>query len=442
MRYDRVVARKKDENCFPTQEIRARSFARELKTLLFSNENQVNLETQEYPRLINLLNEASLKVGCDFSYKSKGEIKDKVDFISKSRFSGWWNGTSIPEEKKQADIEKVFPNLTNKWFERERFSNRFQLHLATLDLHFIGSQDINYAHNQASIILNKIRFDWEPQNSIGHIKISGPQERAGYDSHQYTSIRTSDFYASLVGQERINIISRQGKIRYDLSLGGTSCPGISIPSYITEIYHPEVPSSIIPYLFCILCLCEDEENSNFKHDLFLDFLSAINCYYFLAKDLTGSKLLPLFINIFDYYYDDYWSPLNKKLRDDGRARQKQELKNDSEEETHSITLDYLLSSFHDPAYRLADTLEKFIKEETKYFSFDDASDDSLYKMTVSVPKLLINLRKFYIDLYRISGLTENQIMNNLLNKFRLYDAEDGSHITTHYPYRGPKPSPY
>lgn len=433
MMYGQVKAKKKTNNPFPTQEVRAKSFARELKALLLPNEECVNLKDQEYRKYIEALNDAMFRVDADFSYEHNGESKISPDYISKSRLSDWWHGKSIPEPSKQVDIEKAFPNLATKWFDRSHFSNRFQLHLATLDLHYIDSKDSKYADNEAATLIKKIIDDWKPKKS-NRLEISGPKKRGGYNLDQHVAAKM------FMPEANVDFLAEcevKSKIKYDLSLGPVSYVDSLIPEGISNMYQEGNPLSIVPYMFCLLCLGADDD-SNYKHDLFLDFLSVLNCAFFLVykqaggmifipNDDIGTSILKLFFQVNEYYYDDIWSVENqKKRRAEGEIRT-QKLKN------KGLTLDPIPAhACNQPIFHLSDILEDII---TNKIPLTPANESEIQELTIHTPRLFKDLRKFYLNLYTISGMTEEEIMDNMLKKIRDYRAEDGSDITT-YSNRG------
>ncbi|MBL1319689.1 MAG: hypothetical protein COA63_001330 [Methylophaga sp.] len=427
MMYNRIIAKKKRNKPFPTQEFRAKSFARELKVLLFPDEDRVNLKKQEYRKYIDALNEAMFKAEVDFSYKINGKSKTSDEFISKSRLSDWWHGKSIPEPKKQVDIEKAFPNLAAKWFDRCNFSNRFQLHLATLDLHYIDSKDSNYAHNEASSIIDKIIEDWKPKRS-NRLKISGPKKRNGYDIEQHV---TAEMFMPESNAAFLAECKIKAKIKYDLSLGPASYVDSLIPEGISNMYQEGNPLSIVPYMFCLLCLGADDD-SNYKHDLFLDFLSVLNCAHFLVSkqagrvtfiqnDDVGTSILKLFFLVDEYYYNDCWSYENRI------KRQKHKQNIVAKKKALGIKFDPIPGAYfiNNPPYVLTELFENIINSS----SYGFADENELQHLRIDIPQLLKELREFYISLYKISDLTEKEVMDSLLKNFRSYGAEDESYIT-------------
>lgn len=431
--YRKVFRKNKGKIPFPTQEIRVKSFARELKLLLLSDQKNIGIKKPEYGKQINALNNLMIKVGADFSYKDKGELKTSPDFISKSRLSDWWNGKAIPSPAKQLNIEKSLPNLASKWFDRSSFSNRFQLHLATLDLNYIDSRNSSYAANEAWSILDKITSDWRPKGySNNELEISGPWERAGYHSN------------CLIKEDSI-----QKKIKYDLTLGPVSHVDTEVPQAIAEIYQQGNPFSIISYMFCLLCLDEERNNSGHKNDLFLDFLSALNCAHFFiykkyrgmpphGRDKAATNITKLFLHISEYYYDDYWSPKNEQKRHFKHQAGLEKAKTEGLTSYSTFNTDL----FNHPSVFLSDTLKGIIADTPQYSTLQPDEKSELRALIKKSTILLSNFRKFYIDLYKISGLTEEEVVQSLLSRFWRYSSEDGSDIKVHGPSNKSYASPY
>jgi hypothetical protein len=78
---------------------------------------------------------------------------------------------------------------------------------------------------------------------------------------------------------------------------------------------------------------------------------------------------------------------------------------------------------------MTDTLENILKDTNKYSLFGSAEEGEIEEpfseITRYIPKLLIELRDFYIGLYKISGLTEQETLSSLLKKFTKYAPEEG-----------------
>jgi len=432
----------KNKHLFPTYEVRAKSFSRELKSHLLDRQGNINIENFGYEKQIDTLNNLMFEARADLPFKSKEKVEPSTDFTSKSRLSAWRKGKSIPSPANQLDLENLFPYLPAKWFDRSTFNNRFQLHLATLDLKCIDSKDSTYAANDASSILNKIISDWMPKGySNNELEISGPWERAGYQPMPYTF----DYHSQILIKED----PVKGKIKYDLTLGPISYVDIKIPLEISEVYQQGNPFSIVPYMFCLLCLSEEQGNSNYKNDLFLDFLSALNCAHFFifkhtggmvphGSDKVGSSVIKLFLRVSEFYYDDHWSPENQKQRHSKHLVALKKAKTEGVPPSSPFNIDL----FNHPSVFLSDILQEIIYDEEQYASLQSSEKDEFQKVLANAAISLTHFRKFYVNLYKISGLTEKEVSDSLLSKFWHYSSEDGSNIRSYGPSDTSKTSPY
>jgi len=438
--YRKIITKKKHP--FPTHEVRAKSFARELKDRLFDEQNNINIESFGYEKQIDALNKLMFEASADLSLKAKEKAEPPTDFTSKSRLCAWWKGKSIPSPANQLDIESLFPYLPAKWFDRCTFNNRFQLHLATLDLNYIDSKDSSYADNDALSILNKIISDWRPKGySNNELEISGPWERAGYQPAPYTF----NYHSSSLSKKN----SAQEKIKYDLTLGPPSYVDIKLPHEISDIYQLGNPFSIIPYMFCLLCLGEDESNSGYKNDLFLDFLSALNCaHFFIYKQYRGmppqggdkaaTNVITIFLRVSQYYYDDYWSPKNENQRHLEHLAGLKKAKS----ENLTVYSTFNIELLNHPSIALSDILKEIITDASQYPSLQPKEEEALQVLLTNAAISLTNFRKFYVNLYKVSGLTEKEVADSLLSKFWHYSSEDGSDIRSYGPSDTSKTSPY
>ena len=351
----------------------------------------------------------------------------------------------------------VFPKLTNKWFERKSFTHRFQIHLASLDLQYIDSIDSEYAEYEATKMIETIILDWKPKGhrSSRDLIISGPIERSGFNFKEYELMKSFKSPSTIqnINDSFTQKYKKKMKIKYDLTIGKTSSyVGINLPKPIAEIYQINYPLSIVPYMFTLLCLSEDNE-SNYKSDLFLDFLSLINCTQFLLfkeyggvfdfnNDRVGGHIIALFLQINDFYYDDYWSIEKQKSRSKKSKEFSEKMKLDKSNQGLNFIPIPDLSILNYPALLLTDTLEDIIKSEASD-DMEPYTTEEINELTLQVPQLLVDFREFYFNLFKITGHTEDQIVSKLLKKFKSYTAEDGSGVTTYSSTRENLiPSPY
>lgn len=404
--YERVIA--KHNNPFPTQIIRAKSFSRELLLLLTPNE-QFELSKSTPPsNYIAYLDLAMHQAGIVPTYREKGVCKKTDNFVVDSQLQNWWNGEAIPGPSKQKKIESVFSTLPTKWFNRRYFCNRFQMHLATQDLFYISSRNTKYAVEEANRFIDEIISNWRPKGrSKDKLNLSGPVNRGGFCLNQ---LHQSQFISLSGDSDPSPENTEKYNIKYDLSIDSFSDVGVNIAEFIANIYQQPERLSIIPYMFCLLCL-GDDDGSNYKNELFIDFLSILNCARFLQSQTidqepllrnsqTAIHIHQLFLQVNDYYYSDYWSVEEQSIRMAETHRLRNEVGNKS-----TIAIPNFETLEH-PIIQLTEILEEITKKEVGLDS--------------PIPKLLADFRDLYLDNYKISGLSEKEIIKSLLTKFTDY----------------------
>ncbi|MCF6188898.1 MAG: hypothetical protein L3J51_00300 [Cocleimonas sp.] len=412
------IAKYKGNDFLFTKSIRAKGFSRELKSILLKREFVLG-DTQEYEKVLSALNIIMNSTDAD-------------DFICSGRFSRWWRGLSLPEPKKQIEIDKAFNGLANKWFGRSKFTNRFQLYLSSIDFKTIKKQ---YAQNEAIESLGRITEDWAPkisEDGCAYLSISGPSSRAGY-RYSNTHSRITD--------------SRQHE-QYDLTIGAASYAGIDIPKFIAGIYQRYYFGSIIPYMFCLLCTNTDNE-SNYKNDLLLDFLTALNCIDFILKDersfMINDKNIKIISSLSTYvtssFYTDYFS--SKKAKEIEKRRRI----NPKYDDLPS------LNKVNQPLNTLAETFGVILQEYSTekelsqfYRDYHAKNVDSINKVsdiTQTTFSLLDDMRNYYYKLFERAGFNKSEAINKILTPFAA--AKAGSREVIHYSSsrRNPlSPSPY
>ena len=219
----------------PTNEIRKRGFIREFKSLLLK-EHEVKQDSPQYGKVEEMLR----KILCEKNEYPKDGI------FSEGTYNKWWNGKGYPGKKNQKMIDAAFPGLTDKWFNRERFGNRFQRYFGCLDLPYIyslgDSDSPGPAVEQAEIVLQEIHDDWKPISTgylgIVDICLRGPNKRGGLNVSEIFFKSQYKFNENSPYPELVEPIpDERESIDYDLTIGERSFIGLSIPDYLFDVYQ-------------------------------------------------------------------------------------------------------------------------------------------------------------------------------------------------------------
>lgn len=311
----------KAKNSFKTKEIAIRGFVRDLKSRILSGQDY-SLEKGEYSLVAKAFEEMTGRIDVsllDEFYDEETGIYE-TSFVESSCYSKWWNGHQYPDKRNKKLIEILFPGLLCKWFDRSNFRDRLQLHMASLDL-FSFSENCNCKYkkasassyycekclteavNEASWIIQAIHQDWKPEktgyNNTIDVCISGPIERAGLN------VSKNKFYSTNDSREQIN---------FNLSLNASSFVGLNLPENIVNLYQDENSLSIVIFLFSLIAL-DIKAESEYRDDLILDYLTALNCvgfYLFLKHgmlfngilDPLEDKLQYMLLYSSEHFYDE------------------------------------------------------------------------------------------------------------------------------------------
>jgi hypothetical protein len=256
---------------FITKQISTRAYVRELKSKLTGLKGD------------NLYKKANYKAVSEaFSALVIDNGLPETDFITESGFSQWWNARKFPQFGR-AEIDILFPELSEKWLDRASYSNRMQMHLTSLDSlycisdyhHDLFSRVISSGSGENELpspslaferiheIFNRIHEDWKPRIHDGafDIYITGSKkEQAAFES----KISASEYL------KRIN--SPQGKVEFDFSRNEKHYIGLNLPIEVARIYQSHNPFSLPIFLFVLLCLNFETENE-YRSDLVIDFFN-------------------------------------------------------------------------------------------------------------------------------------------------------------------------
>jgi hypothetical protein len=267
---------------FITKQISTRAYVRELKSKLTGLKDD------------NLYKKANYKAVSEaFSALVIDKGLPEVEFITESGFSQWWNAKKFPQFGR-AEIDVLFPELSEKWLDRASYSNRMQMHLTSLDsLYCIsgyhhrlfskvmssgcGEKEIpspSEAFERIHEIFNSLHEDWRPRihNGCFDIYLSGPKKEQATFQSQLSAFEYL---------KRIN--SSEGKVEFDFSRNEQHFIGLNLPIEIARIYQSHNPFSLPIFLFVLLCLNFETENE-YRSDLVIDFLTSLACVSVLAKN--------------------------------------------------------------------------------------------------------------------------------------------------------------
>ena len=218
-----------------------------------------------------------------------GDLKQ----ISKSMYSSWWNGETLPSSKYRIVANQLFDGLADKWFSRVGYQHRFQLHLTALDLFELRHINPSDTIKQGKDFLKIISECWKPKKlrftNRTDLFIWGPKERAGFDPLKENFIEEC---SRKIGKNEY-VPDPRRFIQYNKKMGrnSRSYVGLELPDWLVQSYRPDSDLSIIPYLYLLLNL-ELDSDSNYLPDLILDFLTALVCGYLIVNYHKNRYLNP------------------------------------------------------------------------------------------------------------------------------------------------------
>lgn len=435
---------------FRTKEIAVRGFVRDLKSRLLEG-FVYSLEEPEYRLVADAfdLKVSRLDISLLTEFYDQKQNEYKISFVDSSCYSKWWNGRQYPDKRNRKLIEILFPGLLCKWFERSNFKNRMQLHLASMDLFHLSrncncpvkeehdkeldsycDKCLSQALNEAEWILKEIHKDWQPIHSgyfnAFDVCIAGPQARSGLNV-------AKNLFESRLSQE---VRDDRAQINYDLSLGDGSFVGLPLPREIINLCQSENPFSIVLFLFSLVCL-DFRTESEYRNDLTLDFMTALNCAGLLLyakhgrlfgsqSDFMSKSILEMLLNVSEYFYDQpfdlnelllSYEKLCKQAKETGGA-----LYGDI---VHPITHfsgypGFKLTEMFFDIVRLSindQNIETFMEnlEEFSYSTTYEESkvDDYLKSPYLRVFKSLELARERYLNLFDIVGYPRNELIAEL-----------------------------
>lgn len=443
----KIYRHKKTKRFVGIEQMAIRGFVREFKSKLLAgktfsqNKPEFSLVDYEFSKQLaeNFFNNSNLRTNEQYASNQESHLDSSV-------FSKWWSGQRYPNPQDRDLIDILFPGLTAKWLDRSNFKNRMQVHLASLDL-FDRLRSCNslihksvsgksqphcdkcFPHvlTEAQWMLEAIHDDWKPVLT-GYLRaidvcISGPQSRSGFNVSK-----------SLLEK----VIDHRGRLDYDLSLGESSFVGLPLPEEIVNSYQSENPFSIVLFLFLLICL-DFKTESEYRNDLVLDFMTALNCagvlLYFKQAGLFTSlpdsfeeKFQEILLHASEYFYDQPFD-LNEQLFSFEKSCEAS-IK-DGLHSSDSIV--YPFTHFSDHAgFNLSELffniLQLVLKEQDIHSFMEDIRDhshaktydkkkvdDYLAQPYLQIFKALESARERYLKHFDIIGYSRNELITELSN---------------------------
>lgn len=371
--YKERFARKKT---YRTKQIAIRGFSRELKSRLLEG-TAFSLGEQDYKNIADSFAETWAK-----------KEPTELDFVGSSCFSKWWNGEQYPSSRNRKIINKLFPDLSAKWFDRSNFKNRMQLHLASLDLFHLSrncscqvgrkhevalepycDKCLSQALKEAKAILKSVHNDWQSEEL--------------FKAHQL-----------------------------------------------------ENQLSIVIFLFLLVGLSIKNDNK-YHDDLILDFMTVLNCaglilyvqhgdFYSPKSDFIEEKVQQVLFHASEYFYDQPID-LEDKILDDGKVSQK--LREKDGAQYSDIVLPTTHISGH-AGFKLAELFFDVIHLVTHEQSVDafmesvqpymDSKDNKKSKIDayfephhLQIFKSLEIARNRYLKQFEMTGYTDDELISEL-----------------------------
>lgn len=422
---------------FKSAGVAIRGFVREFKSKLLEGQ-RFSLNEAEYKKVANAFTKL---------WSEKESIE--CDFITDSYFSKWWNGAQYPGPEWRKNIDKLFPGLSAKWFERSNFQHRMQLHLASIDL-FHLSRNCNckvkkdneaelktycesclyQALSEAEGILNNIHKDWRPELTslnTGDVSISGPQERA-----------VSESATDMTKNDRM-------KIDFDLSLEESSLIGLNFPHEIMNSYHDGNPYSIVQFLFLLIGLNIKTE-CEYRNDLILDFMTALNCAVLLMlvkhksiftnpPEYIENNIQRIAMSISEFFYETPFTVIEQFAEFEDLCIEKRNNHREDcsivypftffpdefdgqrylDEELSSLFLEILM--FHAPLWNEKTFMEDFRARYETYEHKRTEADDYLSKSRLEIFKPFEAVKERYFDQFYFIGYSREELSKELNEMF-------------------------
>lgn len=418
---------------FKSAEMAVRGFVREFKSKL--------LEGQRFS-----LNEAEYKKVADAFTKLWSEKESsECDFITDSYFSKWWNGAQYPGPEWRENIDKLFPGLSAKWFDRSNFQHRMQLHLASIDLFHLArncnckvkkdseadleaycESCLYQVLSEAEMILSTIHTDWRPEltgSNTGDVSISGPKKRA---------------VAADIQNDRM-------KIDFDLSLEESSLIGLNFPSEIMSSYHAGNPYSIVQFLFLLIGL-NIKTQCKYRNDLILDFMTALNCSTLLilvkhksiftnSPDYIENNIQKIVMSVSEFFYETPFTVIEQFNEFEDLCEEKRIYPREDcsitypftffheefdgqrylDEELSSLFLEILM--FHTPLWSEEAFMEDFKNRYVTHEYKETEADDFISGTRLKLFKPFEAAKECYFEQFHHTGYSREELSKELNEMF-------------------------
>lgn len=362
--------------------------------------------------------------------------KEESELIKQPGFSKWWLGKRLPDDDHRDKIKLVFPDLFEKWFGLERYTNRLQLHLASLDLFSMANECscndkkvktycekcLLIAKQEAKLILDNIHEDWRPTKTgysdIVDLCISGPKERSGLNVEEVR------FYKNTACKPGYHVPRKEDyreKINYNLDLTDTSFIGLQIPEEILSVYQDGNPLSVCSFLFLLIGLnlkCDVK----YRDDLILDFFTALNCasivlfhrhYGFIGHDTdtdsVDKRVQSLFLSFQEYLFNPDEKNMESKTNKVGKNATE---KNNSETEPR-LEVDTVYFQRKNYCDQLSDEFLLLLSEVLGLNKDDLCKDlgrsDSYESFFLNIYEEITDSKHRYFEIFKITGLQKEEI---------------------------------
>lgn len=393
---------------------------------------------------IRLLGEGCCLVNPDFddvddaftaAYNLKNVKDSKYKFLEQSGFSKWWLGKCFPSKVHKDAIELVFPDLFNKWFNLERVTSRFELHLTSIDIFSSAGmcscknrkvKEYDFEENckicsltaitGANEVLHRIHEDWRPTitgyNNILDLCISGPKKRSG------VNIAKNRFFDEVAIESEYSDRPEpdlREKVNYNLDLVETSFVGLPIPPKIYDAYQEDNLFSVCDFLFLLIGL-NLKCNVEYKNDLILDFLTALNCAALILFKKHGTinnhtseirnRIRLLFSDFQEYFFAIGEKSLKDKLSEKDPVFQREVINILNNDISYQLSDKYI--SFLSEVLGLnEDETFKYLKEHSHLIN--NTGKRGEYHQFSNIYQSFSEFKERYFKIMEITGLPEEKI---------------------------------
>lgn len=295
------MAHRERSRKLPTDPLRSRIFARELKLRVLGPPIGSD---PEFPKIEKALARRGWP-------KDKALDNDERDLLNKGKFGAWWNGKNVPQSASRIFFDSHFDGLAHLWIDTHIDKNRLACHLYALDLAFLirgvkpaASEKV---HGEIWSVIRRIHTEWRPRFN-SEISIPSVSARAGIDwrRHQMAKRQFKSIRCEPDPRAEIPVGLEKGPIS-DLS---------SRASDIVTLYNTLNPSSIHGFMLAY-AVRTGLPDPGLMQAWVIDFLTVTVALYALVvripESVTGYGAEGvLCIRLFEFFFDEdvgYTDPL-------------------------------------------------------------------------------------------------------------------------------------